>query len=260
MDATEHPIFIPSKGRADNCKTADRLVSLGSSNFKIVVEPNDYDGYAAHYSTDQLLTLDVNDHGLGYARQWIKAHSIACGDQSHWQIDDDLTFKRRINGKNVTRHDDAIRMLCEIEDVVGGFTNIGIAGLRHQIFAYTMNDPITVNRQPSSCVLVNNSTKARYRRGVIEDTDYAMQVLVEGFCTLIFNRLMYNQPGQGTQPGGMTGSDEFNDPMKDQNRELVRQWPGAFQILSPTNGARQTRIRPSRVWAKFPQRPVAKAA
>lgn len=260
MDKTEHPIFIPSKGRAGNCRTADRLVTLGCPNFKIVVEPNDYDGYAAHYSTDHLLTLDVNDHGCGYARQWIKAHSVACGDQFHWQIDDDLTFKRRINGKNVTRHDDAIKMLCEIEDVVGRFTNIGIAGLRHETFAYTMKDPVTVNRQPASCVLVNNSTKARYRRGIVEDTDYAMQVLVEGFCTLIFNRLMYTQPSQGTQAGGHTGSVEFDDPMKDQNRELVRKWPGAFQIGPATHGNRQSRIKPSRVWSKFPQRPIAKAA
>jgi len=260
MDATEHPIFIPSKGRADNCRTADRLVDLGCSNFKIVVEPNDYDGYATHYSTDYLLTLDVNDHGLGYARQWIKAHSAACGDQCHWQIDDDLIFKRWINGKKVTRHDDAIRMLCEVEDVVGRFTNIGIAGLRRQTFAHVMTDPITVNRQPASCVLVNNSTKARYRRGIVEDTDYAMQVLVEGYCTLVFNRLLYDQPSQGIQAGGLTGSVEFDNPMKDQNRELVRQWPGAFQIEYPQDGVRQTRIRPSLVWSKFPQRPVAKAA
>jgi len=258
MEATQFPIYIPSKGRADNCRTANRLVDLGCSNFKIVVEPNDYDGYAAHYSTDHLLTLDVNDHGCGYVRQWIKTHSVSRGTQFHWQLDDDLTFKKRIDGKTVTQHDAALTMLREVEDVVGRFINIGIAGLRHATFAYTQTDYVSINKQVASCVLVNNSTKARYRRGIVEDTDYSMSVLTEGFCTLLFNTLLYSGPPQGTQTGGHTGSAEFDDPAKDQNRELVRRWPGAFQIEYPKNGSRQSRIRPSRVWSKFPQRPIAK--
>ena len=48
-------IYITSKNRANNCKTANELLNYGHNTFKIVVEPQDYDSYIEHYNKENVI-------------------------------------------------------------------------------------------------------------------------------------------------------------------------------------------------------------
>ena len=85
------PIFIPTKGRARRCKTAELLRSQ-LVEFNLVVEPQDADDYAKEYGLSNLMVLPKNDQGLVYARNYIKTEAIKSGADWHWQLDDDIRW------------------------------------------------------------------------------------------------------------------------------------------------------------------------
>ena len=88
-----YPIYIPSKGRAEKCITADMLLN-DDIDFKIVIEEQDYDSYEKKYGKNKLLILPFSDLGLGAypARNWIKNYAYSKKQKFHWQLDDDLKY------------------------------------------------------------------------------------------------------------------------------------------------------------------------
>ena len=85
---------MPSKGRADNAATANRLIG-DECPFRLVVEPQDERAYKTKYGDEHVLVLPWNNRGVVAARNWIKQHSIAAGDKRHWQLDDNMGMFRR---------------------------------------------------------------------------------------------------------------------------------------------------------------------
>ena len=245
----KYPIFIPSKGRANNCKTANLLLKYSITNFKIIVEPQDYDAYAAVYSTDNLLQLPDNNRGLAFARKNCRASTNA---DFHWQMDDDVRkFKKRINGKNVECSPEEI--FDEVEKYADEHTNIGILGLNHEMFAFGCSKPLSVNKQCSSVCLFRTNVKAEWRPFIIEDTDYSMQILTEGYCTVLFSFLLYSVPPSGSEAGGLTDNQHTKRQMYQQG--LLDAWPGAFTIRY-NEKYKRTQVAPSRIWKTFAQQPI----
>ena len=248
------PIFIPSKGRADQCLTAELLKEDGIP-FMIVVEPQEYEEYNTIYEQDELLLLDENNLGLGYSRYFIKNYAKEKGYDYHWQIDDNVKrFMVRRNNKNIQANPKLV--LSRAERYINQHNNIGIVGLRHVLYAWTMEDEYTFNNQCVSCVCLKSDTKANYRYNppTVEDTDFSLQILLEGYSTVIFNRLIMEKPPQGQMKGGVStlyNSGKFTQSQK----QLIRQWPNIFELGM---GKHKTKIKPSRIWQKFPQRPQLK--
>src|SRR5689334_7989441 len=77
----KYPIYIPSKGRADNCLTAKALMRDGVP-FLLVVEPQEVEAYCKNFPAENILTLPFSNLGKGSipARNWIKEHSKKNGD------------------------------------------------------------------------------------------------------------------------------------------------------------------------------------
>lgn len=251
MKKNKYFIFIPSKGRADNCITA-KMLEKDDLYFKIVIEPNEYDNYNKYYSSKKLLRLDKNNMGLAYSRQFIKEYSIKNNNKYHWQLDDDLIFYKRENNKNIKSS--AIYNINYIEEYVNKYKNIGIAAMRNMVFAFSIKKEISINNQCSSSFLVNNKCKAKYRPDVIEDTDYSMQVLTENYCTLLFNRILFNNPANAKNSGGCTDGNYYSRVTELQNN-LRKNWPGCFELrFNEKDGL--TKVKPSRVWRTFKQRPL----
>ena len=48
MKKPKYPVYVISKGRADTCLTANFLLK-DKVNFRLVIEPQEYDKYAKHY-------------------------------------------------------------------------------------------------------------------------------------------------------------------------------------------------------------------
>jgi len=247
-----YPIYIPSKNRAKTCVTAD-LLQRESVPFLVVVEPQDYKDYKLLYG-DAVIVLPKDNQGLAYSRSWIKTHSKQAGDIFHWQLDDDIKrFMIRENGKNIIST--TIHALSTIEEFISQYKNIGAAGPTYTTFAFSRKTQYGVNKQVCSCFISLNSINAWWRDDTIDDTDYSMQILSSQYwCTLLFYRILIDVLPVGNNPGGLDtiyNSDKF---VKKQQR-LTEYWPGAFKLAYKKNG--KTRIAPSSIWRKFPQKPIA---
>src|ERR1039457_6327466 len=91
-----YPVYIPSKGRADCCLTANCLVR-DEVPFYLVVEPQDAGSYESVFGADRVLVLPWDNPGSVIpARNWIKDHATAGGHKRHWQIDDNCHRFRRM--------------------------------------------------------------------------------------------------------------------------------------------------------------------
>ncbi len=129
-----YPIYIPSKGRADACLTADCLAKDGVP-FVLVVEPQEAPLYTERYGASRILILPFSNLGKGSipARNWIKDHSVKAGAERHWQLDDNMPGFYRIYQSR--------RLYCEAgvalrvtEDFTDRYENIAISGLNYDKF------------------------------------------------------------------------------------------------------------------------------
>ena len=250
MGVLEFPVYIPTKGRATTCLTPHLLADDGIS-FVLVVEPQDYDDYRDAFPDAHIEVLAENDRGIAYARSGAKDFSVAAGDLWHWQFDDDLkSLRRRIDNKNVIAQPRDV--MQEMEEYVADYDNIGIAGLRNMVFAFSVaHTPVSFSNQCAGFVLIKNN-ELRWRYGVIEDTDYSMQVLTSGLCTVLFNRLIFDTPSTFSMQGGLYGY--HGSPQRVEfSKGLQQRWPGAFELREDAKGL--VRVKPSRVWRGFAQRP-----
>jgi hypothetical protein len=244
-------IYIPSKGRGSNCLTAN-LLSREHLPFKIVVEPIDFDAYRAIYDETTILKLPKDNMGIAYARNWIKQYSKENGESFHWQIDDDIKkFMIRNNGKNVIST--AEHCLGLIEREVSKYSNVGAAAPIYSTFAFSKTTDHSYNGQVCSCVYLNNETSAEWRDETIDDTDYSMQMLADNhWVTILFNRLLIDTVPTLAQSGGLTDIHYRRNIFAQRQNRLCELWKGCFKMNY--KGGR-SRILPSSVWRKFPQRP-----
>jgi len=253
------PIYIPSKGRAERSRTVEELEKGNCTDYFIVVEPQDYEAYSEAHHEKNLLCLDKNDEGIYYVRNFILQHALNNGYEYVWQVDDDLQFARHSkNSKPILKPIHPTEAFIEIEQVVEKFSNIGVAGVRDSTYAWSQPERISINKQASGCWLIKTDTGCKFRKDIIEDTDFNMQILVAGYCTLNFNRLVYVNPPTGTVEGGNS-----NVNFLLQQKNLVKAWHGCFTLKYNRIGTVHTenlssRIAPSRIWSKFPQRPKRK--
>jgi len=254
MSLLKYKVYIPSKGRASTCNTPS-LLSKSNIDFFIVVEPQDKDSYLEKFEKEQVLVMDKDDKGIAYARNFCKRHSVSLGDKFHWQIDDDMkTFMKRVNKKN-TRCD-AIDVLFPIEHYIEEYVNIGMAGAKHSLFAWSANNEVEFNKQICGCGLFNNQTNATWCEGVIEDTDYSMQVLSLGYCSVVFNRLLFDTPPASTNEGGNNSSGHYERYFS-LLKGLQARWKDedGKSLFSIVEKKGRPALKASRVWMRFKQRP-----
>lgn len=242
-----YPIFIPTKGRANNCKTAD-LLEHWNTPYTLVVEESDLKPYKAVYPNSDYLVLPKSNQGLSYARNHIKQVAKAIGYDYHWQLDDDIkSLGKRINGKNVKV--DPQEALGDVEEIVDGFSNVAVAGLRDSVFAWTQTTQVSINKQIASVGLFNSLTEQRWADNIIEDTDYAIQTLLAGYCTVIFNRIIYNKAPNNVAKGGQQ---DYSTSYNELKRNLVKKYPHFFKLTKDKKG--RDKVAPSRVWRSFNQK------
>lgn len=228
-----YPIYIPSKGRADKLFTA-RMFLKDEVDFKIVVEPQEMASYSAVYSENRLLVLPENDRGLVYARNWIKNHSISEGHKRHWQFDDDIIYFARVyKGYRLQCASNVALVIAE--DFANRYENIALASFNYEKFIAASKGtadirwpPFYLNHRCYTCFLVLNSLPNRWRYRYNEDTDMTLQVLADGWCTILFNVFLIKTPTTMTHGGGQTAIYVSDGRLK-MSRQLERVWPGVIK-------------------------------
>ncbi len=247
MVDTLHPIYVPSKGRADGSSTAD-LLTAEDVPYTFVVEADDAASYAAAYPQAAVLTLPESNMGLSYSRNWIKQHSKELGQKRHWQVDDDVKqlFQFR-GGERVPVA--AAPTLDSLSAWADRYTNLHAASLMHNAFGFRIPGPFSLNQGVYTIVLIENDTPYLWRDDTIEDFDYSLQVLAAGNCTVLWHLYQFASAPTGSNSGGVEWG--AADRLRRAKR-LSADWPGMVRVRPPSKG-KTAAFSVAHVWRKFDQ-------
>lgn len=238
MKKHRYPIYIISKGRHESMLTSR---SLRRMNIKhtIAIEPQDKDNYLKaleNYDLENHVTLMIlpfSNHGdgPGRARNYCWEHSIECGFERHWVLDDNIFDFYRFN-RNMKIRAETDAIFRASEDFVDRYENLPLAGFNYLGFlvATEKNPPIILNTRIYSCLLIENSCKYRWRGRYNEDTDLSLRVLKDGDCTVQFNAFLQDKVHTQAMKGGNT--EEF------YHKEIVadkKEWVNYINPLGTIN-------------------------
>ena len=203
-----YPVYVISKGRWESRLTAKALDQNGVP-YHIVVEPQEYDDYAAVIDPEKILVLPFSNLGQGSipARNWVWEHSIRQGAEWHWILDDNIrSFGYKINGRR--RYVRTGTTFYVIEDFANRYENVAIAGMQYKMFVMEQNrqPPLYLNTRIYSCILLRNDLPYRWRGRYNEDTDLSIRALKDGWCTALFNAFWCDKQRTMTMKGGNTSS------------------------------------------------------
>ena len=215
----KYPVYIVSKTRWNNCKTADVFERVGV-DYRIVVEESQVDSYAEYYDRDKLLILDpqylanydtfddlgdTKSKGPGAARNFAWEHSMSEGHAKHWVFDDNVYDIQRLN-RNVKVAVRSLSWFRAMEDFSDRYENVAISGPNYSTFAKATDPvpPLIFNTRIYSCLLIRNDIPYRWRGRYNEDTDLSLRALKDGWCTVQFNAFLADKGTTQRVGGGNT--------------------------------------------------------
>lgn len=196
-----YPVYIPTRGRAQTASTP-RVLEKSGVSYILVVEPQEYDSYAALFPRGNILTLPESDKGLWYARNWILQYEVARGGGWHWELDDDIRSFWIQDGQKMVKSDAHVLELAESACTDPHVAQMGISRKSRKI----PEVPYVVN---NACyTIVCNHTQrilevGQYRGGVPEDTDMCLQLLTNGWRTFRWECYAFDSPFNGQGEGGL---------------------------------------------------------
>jgi hypothetical protein len=235
-----YPIYVISKGRWDSRMTVKALENMHIA-YRIVVEPQEFNQYAAVISPEKILTLPFSNLGQGSipARNWVWEHSIQEGHARHWILDDNISGFFRLNN-NLKVPVSTGATFKAIEDFTDRYENVAKSGMNYFMFAPRKNQipPLAWNTRVYSCILLDNRLALRWRGKYNEDTDLSIRILKEGHCTVLFNAFLAFKIPTMQMKGGNTdelykgdGRFQMAESLRLQHPEIVKiveKW-GRFQ-------------------------------
>jgi hypothetical protein len=222
----KYPVYVVSKGRAENGLTA-RFLERDGVPYRIVVEPQEVEAYARSFGRENVLELPFSNLGKGSfpARNWIWEHAKESGAKWHWILDDNIGGVRRLYaGERIPC--DSGPAFRAVEEFTDRYANIGISGMNYQMFVTPNSPPYRTNVHVYSCLLIRNDLPHRWRLRYNEDTDLCLQVLADGFVTVLVNVFMVDKKRTMTMKGGNTDDLYVSDGRLRMARTLEQAWPG----------------------------------
>lgn len=223
----KYPVYIPTKGRCGNVATAETLEEDGV-DYKLFVEPAEVEEYAEKYGADKIVEVEDDDQGLGPTLNEILEYSEDVGCDWHWQLDDDVgAFYIRRGGEVERTGPDEVMRYCE--KFVERYKNIGMASPRSSNWMAKQDKPFSLNLPPLIVKLIRTGMPYRFRH-CQTDTDHALQMLNDGWCTVRFNAFGFSKVASSAElEGGLT--DYYrNDGFIDKVRRLQSFWPRTFDV------------------------------
>lgn len=225
-----YPVYVISKGRDERCLTARFLVK-DRTPFKLVVEPQEFDSYAAHFDKSLLIALPFSNLGLGSipARNWVWEHAKAEGHERHWILDDNIyRVERVVEAKRIPINSNIA--FAATENFIDRYDNIAIGGMNYHMFVPRGSRyPFVHNVHVYSTLLIRNDLPYRWRGRYNEDTDLCLQVLSGGWCTVLLNAFVIHKVPTMTMKGGNMTQLYQGDGRLKMARSLERVWPGVVE-------------------------------
>lgn len=239
------PIYIPSRGRADRPITMRHLDRYGVP-YRVVVEADELDAYAAALGREKLLVLEPRyqddyeacmqlapgqSKGSGPARNFIWDHAIAEGWPWHWIMDDNIRGFFRFNANRKIPVADGTIFRC-MEDFCLRYTNVAMAGPNYFMFIHRKEQkaPFTPNTRIYSCNLIRNDVPFRWRCRYNEDTDLSLRMLKAGWCTILFNAFLQDKLTTQLVDGGNTDAFYRDEGTRPKSRMLAALHPDVARV------------------------------
>lgn len=202
-----YPVYVISKGRWESRLTSKALEKMRVP-YHIVVEPQEYDQYAAVIDPAKIYVLPFSNLGQGSipARNWVWEHAIETGVERHWILDDNISSFLRFNQNRRYRCSNGATFAA-CEDFVNRYTNVALAGMQYKMFAPIRTadkPPFALNTRIYSCILIKNDLPYRWRGRYNEDTDLSLRALKDGWCTVLFYAFLADKAATMTIKGGNT--------------------------------------------------------
>lgn len=228
-----YPIYVISKGRWESRLTSKALEER-SIPYRIVIEPQEYEQYAAVIDESKILVLPFSNLGQGSipARNWVWEHAKEQGEKRHWILDDNIRFFARLHQNKKWYTKDGATFKA-IEEWVDRYDNVGMAGMQYEMFVprRQSHPPLILNTRIYSCILIDNGLPFRWRGKYNEDTDLSLRVLKSGRCTALFVAFMAHKVRTMTIKGGNTDELYQGDGRLAMAQSLKHQHPDVTDIV-----------------------------
>ena len=228
----KYPIYIISKGRADTRLTSKALEKMNVA-YRIVIEPQEYDDYAAVIDPTKILVLPFSNLGLGGipARNWCWEHAISENHAFHWILDDNIDGFARLNNNYRTPCKSGA-IFRAAEDFCDRYENIGQAGFQYRFFVTDREKvpAFRLNTRIFSCILIRNDLNLRWELRYNEDVDLSIRILQSGWCSVLFNAFLQNKAGTQKMKGGNT-EDYKKDGTKVKSQVLIDRHPDLASMV-----------------------------
>ena len=238
--SVKYPIYIVSKGRFENPLTAKIFLSE-NIDFKIAVEPQEYDNYCKSVGENHVLKLDFSNLGLGSypARNACWEHSIKQGYRKHFLFDDNIRCFSRLN-KGMRKKTTALESLLALQEFTDRYENIAISGYNYRYFVTRETKaPFSINTHVYSGMLINNDIKYRWRMKYNEDVDLCLQVLHDKWCTILFNAFLIDKTSTTVKMKGGNQDELYKNNDHDKkvlkSRSLQEIWPQYVDVVMKFN-------------------------
>ena len=229
----EFPVYVISKGRWKSRLTVKALLKP-KIPFKIVVEPQELEKYAAVIDRASILVLPFSNLGQGSipVRNWVWEHSISQGAKRHWILDDNIRDFYRLN-KNVKYRIGSGTVFKVMEDFVERYENVALAGMQYEMFVprKLKHPPFILNTRIYSCILIKNDLEYRWRGRYNEDTDLSLRVLKGGWCTVLFKAFLADKVATMRMKGGNTEELYKEDGRLQMAKSLQKQHPDLVKVV-----------------------------
>ena len=235
-----YPVYIISKGRWESRLTSKALEAIGVP-YQIVIEPQEYEKYAAVIDPRKILVLPFSNLGLGSipARNWVWENAIERGAERHWILDDNIEGFYRLHKNLKTPVGDGA-IFRAAEDFSDRYENVLESGFNYFMFASRKSaaiPPYTLNTRVYSCILLKNDIPLesiggeRWRGRYNEDTDLSIRILKSGACTILFNCFLAGKQQTMTMKGGNTDELYKEDGRKKMAESLKAQHPELVEVV-----------------------------
>jgi len=225
-----YPVFVPTKGRWETPYTIRALEHLGVP-YKAVVEPQEFDNYAAVLNPENVIVLPHSNKGLVATRNWIWDYAEGLGVERFWTMDDNISEFYRLHD-NIKYRTTSGTFLYTMEDFVGRYENVAIAGMNYEMFAprKRAHPPFILNTRVYSNMLIRTDIPFRNEGFYNDDTDLCLRVLKAGWCTIQFNAFLAKKLPTMTVKGGMTPHYQGDGRLK-MARELQQKHPDVVKVI-----------------------------
>ena len=228
----KYPVYIISKGRWESRLTSKALEKI-QVPYHIVIEPQEYDKYAAVIDPKKIFILPFSnlEQGSIPARNWVWEHSISIGAKRHWILDDNIYTFYRLN-KNLKVRVDSGTIFKIAEDFIDRYENVALSGFNYELLVprKSVVPPYYLNTRIYSCILIKNDIPYRWRGRYNEDTDLSIRVLKDEWCTILFNAFLADKVSTMIMKGGNTEELYQDDGRLKMAQSLKEQHPKITKI------------------------------